>query len=424
MSVLPQAMPASPAPDAAARRARLAVVAAFFGCGFTTAGWVVHIPLIMRATGIDDAALGFLLLVMGGSALVAMQLGGYLAARSGSKGLVLGSALVMAVGLCLTGPMASAWSLAAALVILGLGTGGLDMAMNEQAVRVEKAYGRPIMGSFHAFYSIAGAFGAAAGAALLAFSLPLPLSVGIMAAVGLATTMALWAWLLPGRSVAVPVDHEAIALTAERTGAPVASSSPAGQDPDSGGPPRAKSASVARLATLLAVMAFASFVAEGTVNDWSARHAVEHLAQSPAAAAFAFGTFSVTMTLARFAADKVAGRLGGEALVRYGTLLAALGMLVVVLSPAYPLVLLGWALYGLGLAGVVPQIFTAAGSLVEGPRSAVVLARVVGFGYVGLLAGPALVGWLSGAVGLNNALLLPVGLCLLAAALSPVLRRR
>ncbi len=167
-------------------------------------------------------------------------------------------------------------------------------------------------------------------------------------------------------------------------------------------------------------MAFLLMLAEGTANDWSALQAVEDLGRSAASASLAYAAFAVAMTAGRFAADPVAHRFGPVSVVRVGSALAAVGMLVVVLSPTaggFPLTLLGWVVFGLGLSGIVPQIFTAAGNLgVANPG--VTISRVVSAGYVGLLAGPAVIGWLAGGVGLTTALVLPLVFCGVGIALA------
>lgn len=390
-------------PTLALRRARAAVVSVFFSAGFGLSAWVVHIPHVMKVTGLDDAGLGFLLLIMGAVSLAAMQIGGFAAARWGSRGLILVGAFVMLFGLVGAGLAPDPAWLGLALAGIGFGNGAVDMGMNDQAVRVERDYGRPIMSSMHAFFSVGGAVGAALSVPLLAMHLPGVVSLGIMGLLALAATVFALPWLIKGPQPLQTHDGDGTEPTA-------AASAPATAGP-----------SVLRLGLILAIMAFSFFLAEGTVNDWSARHAVEHLGQSASTAAIAYVVFSVCMTIGRFSADRISGALGAVAVVRYGSLIAAAGMGIVVLAPGFPAALIGWALYGLGLSGIVPQLFTAAGSLVSGPRAAVVLSRVVGAGYVGLLAGPAVVGWLSGAIGLNQALVLPLVLCLAGTALSVTL---
>ncbi|WP_244198165.1 MFS transporter [Nocardia neocaledoniensis] len=179
----------------------------------------------------------------------------------------------------------------------------------------------------------------------------------------------------------------------------------------------------ARKVLSLGVIAFVLLLAEGVAGDWSALQARAHLGVSEGDAALAFGAFSATMTLGRFGADRVSGAIGPVAILRYGSLLAAAGLAVVIASPWLPLTLLGWAMCGLGLAGGVPQIFTAAGNL-GGSTAATDMSRVFTIGYLGLLAGPALIGWLTALIPLTAALVVPLVLTLASAAAAPMVARR
>lgn len=392
------------APVPSARRHRAAVAVTFLAAGFGLAAWVVHIPRIMTRTGLTDAGLGVLLVVMGAASLAAMQLGGLMAARIGSRAVTACGGPVLAVGLVCAGLAPDPLWLGAALILFGAGTSLLDIGMNDQAVRVEQLYDRPIMSAFHAWFSVGGAIGALIGGPLLTLDAPPVLTLAIMAAVSLLSVSLGLPRLLPGtHAEPVPVTGRLEVVPQDGSGRATAASSPA------------------RTVLVLAAMAFSFFLAEGVVNDWSARHAVTALGVDAAAATIAYGVFSTTMTICRFAADRVASALGSVRVLRYGALVAALGLAVVVLSPTYPLTVLGWAVYGVGLAGIVPQLFSTAGSLVSGPRAAVILSRVVGAGYAGLLAGPAVVGWLSGLVGLTAAFVLPLLLCVVGAVLAATL---
>ncbi|HEY0803491.1 MAG TPA: MFS transporter, partial [Pseudonocardiaceae bacterium] len=144
------------------------------------------------------------------------------------------------------------------------------------------------------------------------------------------------------------------------------------------------------------------------------------LGASTSTAAFAYGSFATAMTVGRFLTDRVAAMIGPVAIVRYGAGLAAIGLATASLSPWVPVALVGWAVFGLGLSGGVPQLFTAAGNL-DTRASGVLMARVVGLGYVGLLSGPAMIGGLTRWVPLNVAFAVPVVLCVLAVVFAPVM---
>lgn len=375
------------------RAARVATWTFFTLNGFAVGLWVVHIPDVERATGISHSTLGLLLLVLGGAAFLGMQVAGPLVDRFGQRRLVPAAGVLL--GLAMSGPglADSWWALGLALLALGFGNGTLDVAMNSHAVVVERAYPRPIMASFHAMWSIGGAIAAVVGAVALDAGVPAAVSLSAAGAVCVVVSLATARFLVDGAQEA-------------------------GSAADAG--PRAKPT---RLVWLLGGLAFALMLAEGVANDWAALHSQDVLGTSDSTAAFAYGAFAVAMTAGRSATDRVAALAGPVAIVRYGAALAAAGLLVVSFAPWVPLVLVGWALFGLGLSGGVPQLFTAAGNL-DARASGALMAKVVGLGYVGLLAGPALIGGLTHWVPLNTAFLVAVALCVLAAVFGSVIAPR
>jgi predicted MFS family arabinose efflux permease len=181
------------------------------------------------------------------------------------------------------------------------------------------------------------------------------------------------------------------------------------------GRPRARPRSAAppRIWTL-AALAFTLMLCEGVAYDWSALAMRDVLDAPEAVAALAYGAFSTAMTAGRLLTDRVAARLGPTAIVRYGSCVGALVLTAVALSPWIPLALARWTILGIGLAGCVPQLSSAAGHADHGASGANV-SRVAGLGYLGLLAGPAIIGPLTHLVPLNVTFLLPVALCALCA---------
>ncbi|MEV0080727.1 MFS transporter [Nocardia neocaledoniensis] len=416
--------------DRELRLARAAVFGAFTLNGFLLAMWVVHIPAITDRSGVSPSLLGMFVLLLAGAAIVGMRAAGPAADRFGSRTLVAVAATAISVtvigpGLA-TGPVA----LGIALACFGLGNGALDVSMNTQAVHVERAYRRPIMSAFHAMFSGGGFAGALVGAATQRAGWSPALTLTCAGVAGLLTT----ALLVPHL-----VTHHRDTSRAEHPEDEAPQQEPRPQDapptehrsrtPEQDGE-RAFAVTELddashrnRKVVSLGVIAFVLLLAEGVAGDWSALQAREHLGVSEGDAALAFGAFSATMTLGRFGADRVSGAIGPVAILRYGSLLAAAGLAVVIASPWLPLTLLGWAMCGLGLAGGVPQIFTAAGNL-GGSTAATDMSRVFTIGYLGLLAGPALIGWLTALVPLTAALTVPLVLTLASAAAAPIVARR
>lgn len=373
------------------RAARIATWVYFGVNGFAIGLWVVHIPNIEHATGITHSTLGLLLLVLGGAAFLGMQVAGPLADRVGQRRLVPASGVLLGLSLFGPGLTHSWWSLGLTLMVLGFANGSLDVGMNAHAVVVERAYPRPIMAAFHAMWSIGGAIAALIGAMTLRADVPTEATLGACGVLLVVVSLAASRFLIEAD---VPEEHEEL---------------PSSKPP-------------AKLVWALGGLAFGLMLAEGVANDWAALQFRDVLGTSTSTAAYAYGAFAVAMTIGRFATDRVAAVIGAMAIVRYGAALAAVGLTIVIVSPWVAVGLVGWALFGLGLAGGVPQLFTAAGNL--DPRaSGALMARVVGLGYVGLLAGPALIGGLAHWMPLNVAFVLPVVLCVVTVIGAPVLRK-
>lgn len=384
-------------PGHSVAKARVGASLAFTIVGFLFAVWLVHIPAVQQATGVSKAALGTTLLALGLGSLISMQVGGLLIARFGARMPLLAGHLLLAVTLLGPAFATDAVTLGIALFAFGLGNGLADVAMNAEAVDVERDNGKAIMSSMHAFFSVGTAVGAGYG--WLVQTMGLTVTTSFVIAAALAAVLAVVVtMLLPGRGA------EPATTTAELMAASHAS------DPDA--PIPAKRRVPVSQIVLLALLAFVLMLAEGVASDWSALHAVDILGESEATGAIAYGAFAVSMTAARFVVDLVVRRFGAVAVVRWGSVIASLGLGIVVLSQVFAVALIGWMVFALGVAGVVPQIFTAAGNLPV-KRRAIVLSRIVSAGYLGMLAGPALVGWVAGATNLNIALTVPLVLCLL-----------
>ncbi|MEV5151496.1 MFS transporter [Streptomyces werraensis] len=378
--------------------ARVATYVYFVLCGTLMGAWVVHIPAVEERVGVSHATLGGLLVLLGLGAFAGMQVAGPLTDRLGTRVVVPATAVLCGASLVLPGLARDPWTLAGALLVFGACNGGLDVSMNAHAVHVEKAYGRPVMSGFHATFSVGGVLAAlvAAGATSAGAS-----PVVTMAAIGAASIVIA---LVSVRAL-MPA-----APTTEETGSEEETPSPAVGGRGSGG-----------RVWLLAVLALMVMLCEGAANDWSALHLRDVLGASTSTAAFAYGTFAAAMTIGRLLADRVVTRFGSMAVLRHGAIMAAVGITLVALGPWMWAAFAGWALFGLGLSGTVPQLFSAAGH--ADPKAAGAnVSRVAGLGYVGMLAGPAVIGWLTHVVALNHTFVLLTLLCVTTAVGAGVLR--
>jgi MFS family permease len=389
------------------RAARAATFVYFVLDGSLMGMWLVQIPAVEKRVGISNATLGSLLVLLGLGALIGMQVAGRLADRIGTRIVVPAAGVLCAAALVLPGLARDPWALGAALLVFGFGNGCLDVSMNAHAVHVEKAYSRPVMSAFHAAFSVGGVIAALVGARAISAGLSPATTLGVAGAAGIVVA------LLPARS-----------LLATRAASPISPISAASDSPVTGKRPAAHSANPrnppARI-WILAALALMCMLCEGVANDWSTLDLKTMLGAPAGTAALGYGTFAATMTIGRLLADRVSRRFGSAAVLRYGAATGAVGITVVALSPWIWMALAGWALFGLGLSGCVPQLFSAAGHT-DPTAAGTNVSRVAGLGYIGMLTGPAVIGWLTRLVALNYTFLFPALLLVIAAATAGILR--
>ncbi|MEV6130949.1 MFS transporter [Streptomyces violaceusniger] len=380
------------------RSARVANFVYFVLCGTLMGTWVVHIPAIEERVGISHATLGSLLVLLGLGAFTGMQIAGRLADRLGARVVLPVAGVLSSTAAVLPGLPRDPWMLAGALLVFGFCNGCLDVSMNAHAVHVEKAYNRPVMSAFHAMFSVGGVIASLVGAGAASAGMSPAAGMGAVGTVGIVTALASARGLLPTAPTSAATD------TAEGEEAPA-------------GKRRSAPGRIWVLATLASMV----MLSEGAANDWSALHLKDILGAPASTAAVGYGTYAAAMTIGRLLADRASGRFGPMAVLRYGAATAAVGITIVAVSPWIWAAFAGWALFGLGLSGCVPQLFSAAGRADPSAAGANV-SRVAGLGYLGMLSGPAVIGWLTHLMALNHALLLLTLLCAIAAAAAGVLR--
>jgi MFS family permease len=277
-------------------------------------------------------------------------------------------------------------------ILIGLGNGAMDVAMNAIGVQVEAARQRPIMSFFHAFWSI-GQFVGAGTVLLLAILLglqggaivtPLSILIAVLALVGLGILFK----ITPKAAV---VHH-----TVDGVKTPI---------------PKA--------AWILGVMALAFGLSEGTATDWSSLHVTDVAGVDPTTGALGPVTVSAFMVVIRLLGDRLVTRFGRRTVVRFGALFAAIGYLTVTLVSSLPMLIVGWALVGFGVGMIAPQVYAVAGHIGGGR----VLAVVVTFGYAAFLLGPAFMGFLVNHVGIHHAMAVPALLCAGIIALASTMPR-
>jgi MFS family permease len=372
-----------------ARSARWAVSAIFFLTGAGTANWAVRIPALQERLGLSPGRLGLALLGVSAGAIASMPIAGRLVARHGSRPVTRLAAIAFAVALSLPALAPSFALFTAALAVLGLANGMLDVSMNAQAVSVQRHYRQPIISRIHALYSFGGLAGAAIGGRMASHGVGPVSHLATVALVLAVAGLGAGSGLLPAASDAAPEQSPTARLT--------------------------------RSLVALALVAFCVLFGEGAMANWSAVYLRDAVGAGPGLAAAGFAAFSLTMAAGRAVGDALTTRLGAARLTRVGGALATLGATLAIVVPRPWAVIVGFGAMGAGLSSVFPLVLAAA-SRTPNVVPGAAIAAVSMCGYAGLLAGPPLIGAVANVLTLRGGLAIVAVSSVIIVALAPILR--
>jgi MFS family permease len=364
-------------------RARLGSVLTFALAGMLCGIWVSRTPALADGFGLSDGSVGIAILVWGIGAIIAMQGLRGVMARAGS-GAVLRVAAPLAAASLILIALAPDWPLLlVAVAVFGMTFGLTDIGMNAQASAVERSYGRPVMNLMHA--------GWCAGA----------ISGGLLGALSASAGLSFGQTLFGGGLIVLPAT-----LAIGRTYVPEGPASPAA------GTRRVR---LPLVVYLVGGLAFAAFMMEGSIADWSGLYLSRELGTGQAIGALGYPLFEVAMLTGRLVGDRLRTRIGTRRLMTYAGLGTAATVSVVVLAPAAWVALSGFVLTGVAVCTVTPTTMSVAGTIAPG-RSAGAVAQVGAMGYGGLVLGPVVIGFLADVSSLRVGLGVAAVLGLLIAA--------
>jgi MFS family permease len=344
---------------------RIAVNTAFFINGFIYASWSSRIPRIQEQYHADNGTLGIILFFMSLGAVIAMPFTGWMIIKNGSRRVTLVAVILYCVFVPLIPFMPDVPVLLILYFIMGMTTGMLDVAMNAQAVMVERAYQRPIMTSFHAYFSIGMFIGAMCGALFSELEFDIGYHFSIIVALSLVAAF----WVSRNLIYDKPDPHS-----------------------------KADDGPLFRIPTKaligVGVIAFCCMMGEGAMSEWSVNY-MERIALTPKEIApFALSAFAAAMTFGRIFGDRVRARYGDTNLIMAGGVMASVGLGVAVIFPETYIAISGFFFVGLGLSTIVPIAYSIAGNSKDLPSS-VGLAMVTTVGYSGFLFGPPIIGFIA-----------------------------
>ncbi len=354
--------------------------ACFLITGATFGSFAARVPGVQEALTLahGDLAIAFTGLMLG--AFLGIPAAGVLVTRLGSRRLLAGSVLVFVSGLAMLPFARGLVGATATMTAFGAANSFVDVAINAQATHVERLYGRPILSGLHAMFSLGALAAAGLAAALAAVAVDVATHFPIVAAV-----------------------VTAIALTAIR--------SMTDEPRDAGAPSRV--ALPTRALILPGLIAFCMVFAEDVANTWSTVYTRSVAGSSAAVSAATFALYSGGMLAGRLAADRLVAARGSRITLQMGAIVATAGVALALVLPRTVTAAAGFALLGVGLAPVLPVLYSTVGSR-HAARAGATIAAVTTVGYLGSIAGPPLIGVLAESVGLRAAF---VALPLMTAAI-------
>ena len=371
---------------------RLSTRFSFFGLGFATAAWAPLIPFAQQRLHFNHADFGLLLLCSGLGAMLAMPATGKIVQRIGCR-VPIGFALLLLAVLL---PSLSLWTtplmMAITLFLFGTAAGSLGVALNIQAVVVEKNSLKSLMSGFHGMASLGGLAGVLTITALLALSIS-----AVMSAFAVSLLLVIIIFL------SVPYSIKAVENTSLEASSKVKKS--------------IRQRLPQPLIILIGIACFIIFMVEGAAMDWSGIYLTQQYGVNTAFAGLAYTFFAIAMTTGRFTGDYLIRYFGEKKLLTYSAICATLGLALVSIVPYWWLVLVGYTLVGTGCSNIVPIMFSRAGRQTVMP-SAVALSCVSTMAYTGILVGPAFIGMVSELIGLSTVFMALSGLLLLIVALN------
>jgi predicted MFS family arabinose efflux permease len=341
----------------------------FLMSGLCMGSWAPLVPYARARAGVDDGALGLLLLCLGLGSLVIMPLAGLMNARKGCRFTMFVGLAMVSLTLPLLATVHAFYGLMLALTVFGAGCGLVDVTMNVQGVMVERSTGRSLMSGFHGLFSL-GTIVSAAGITLLLWLGATPL----LAITALIVAFALFVFTAGRKMLGLGDQERGPAFVR----------------------PSAKVLGIGLLCLL-------AFLAEGSILDWSAVFLADNRGVDHSIAGLGYAAFAVMMAVGRLNGDRIVARMGSRKVLVLSGLIAMAGFALVIFVDNWLVDLLGFTVIGIGVANIAPVYLSLAGAQRCMPGE-LAISMATSIGYLGILLGPALIGFAAKATSLSAAL--------------------
>ena len=355
------------------RARRISISLFFFFYGFIYASWASRIPNIQQNLNLSETVLGALLLAMPVGSFLTLPISGYLTSKIGSRKVAIMSSLVYSCLLAGIGFSQSVWQLTICLFLFGSAGNMLNISINTQAIALEVLYKKIIISSFHGMWSVAGLFAASLGTYFIAKAFPVDFHFLLIGAISFSSFLICLRYLLHDYSR--PQQKHAFF-------------------------PKPDKAFLG-----LGILAFCSMICSGAMFDWSGVYFKKVVTRNPAFIGVGYTAFMVSMTAIRFVTDWLTQHVGFKKIIACCGIFMTVGLLIAVFFPYLWPATIGLLFVGAGVSPVVPLVFSAAGkSKVLSPP--VALAAVSSIGFIGLLIGPPVIGFIAGVTSLKISFLI------------------
>ena len=354
-------------------KASFGIKTIFLVCGLAISSWAPMVPFAKERLNLNDADLGLLLLCLGAGAICLMPVSGLFSQKYGSRKVILFASFLMAATLPLLLIIKSILWMAVALFMFGAAVGTVDVAMNAHGVQVQNLSGKSIMSSFHGLFSIGGLLGSLGLGALMKAGLDPIVAASSIAVLLVSIVITQYKSLLDhGMEMAANKQHSLATQKDNNSSSSWLNSS----------------------VLFLGAMCFILFLSEGAMLDWSAVYLKENREIDNELSGIGYAAFSIAMAMMRLVGDKLVSHFSGKKVVVAGSIVAAIGILIIILVPSLIVTLVGFILLGIGAANVVP-VFIGEGGRLKSVSALTAIPAITTIGYAGQLAGPALLGFIA-----------------------------
>lgn len=370
---------------------RVSIGAMFFLTGLCFASWASRIATIQQYLDLSEAALGAVLLALPIGLMISLLLSGWALGKLGSKKLAIIGGIGYGIALCSIGLASNTFELVLILMLFGFCSNAVNISINTQAVIAERFFDKPIMGTFHGLWSLAGFCGAGIGTLMVAYHVR-PFYHFLVILITIIIVLLLVSKHLKNDAVKKSEESKTFVW------------------PDK------------HLLTL-GLIAFCSMICEGTMFDWSVIYFKKIVQPDIALVGLGYTVFMASMATGRFISDYFAGKYGVLKIIQTSGILIAVGLLLSVIFPVFPLALTGFLLVGFGVSSVVPMVYSAAGkSKVMSPGLALTAVSTIGF--FGFLLGPPIIGFLAQLTNLRGSFLFVAFMGIVVFVIATMLKRK